>query len=175
MISIYSISVYPSVHNSVQLHGNRGEKNQYKWITWICVHVRSCRLRKGKQYSCCPFLLGILLTTWHSAWLTLRDAWHISYRRSKNFTSWSLFLYRKSTWSREPNVLLSGFLCAYVQHMGKYMCILSCRKHASPNMGKIQWSKFTVDINAKTPFALMELCSLMPVLNSVLELNPPKS
>lgn len=26
MISIYSISVCPSVHNSVKLHGNRGEK-----------------------------------------------------------------------------------------------------------------------------------------------------
>lgn len=174
MISIYSISVYPSVHNSVQLHDDRAEK-----IIPNESHGSVCMwgpaLRKEKQFSCLPFLLGILLTTWHSAWLTLTDAWHISYRRSKNFTSWLQFLYIKSTWSKEPNVLLSGFFCAYVQHMGKYMCILSCRKHASPNMGKIQWSKFTVDINAETPFVLMELCSLTPVLNSVLELNPPKS
>lgn len=139
--------------------------------------MQSCRLRKEKQFSRLSSLLGILLATWHSAWLILTDAWHISYRRSKKFISWLQFLYIKSK-SIEPNILPSEFyvlMCSICAIHVQYMCILSCRKHASQNMGKIQWSKFTVDINVETLFTLIELCSLMTVLNLALELNPHKS
>lgn len=57
----------------------------------------------------------------------------------------------------------------------QYMCTLGCKKHASSNMGKVQWSKLSVDKNIEMLFTLVELCSLRPVLILALELNPPKS
>ena len=137
MISICSISMSPSFQGSVQLHDYRGEKNLSKLITWICVHVQSCRLRKEKQFSRLPLLLGILLATWHSAWMILTDAWHIRYRRSKIFISWLQFLYIKSK-SIEPNILPSEFLCAYVQHMCS-----TCVYYLAGNMQAQTWEKFS--------------------------------
>lgn len=63
-------------------------------LTLICAYIHSCSLREKKIRPCLPLLLGILFlfTMWYSAWLILTNAWHINYRRSKNFISRLQFL-----------------------------------------------------------------------------------
>lgn len=139
VISICSISACPSVQGSLQRQETRGEKNLSKLITWVCVFVQSCRLRKEKQFSHLPLLLGIWLATWHSAWLSLTEAWHISYRRNKKLVNWWQFLYVKPNtkqWAKRPPQWVFMYICAAYVQVHVYIILQeSCKpKHGENSM-----------------------------------------